>query len=240
MLSINFVAHRGAASDFPENTLAAIRAAVDAGARFVEVDIQLSCDAVPVLFHDRDLMRLCQQQGAIHDYDFAALQSFHVSYEQRFADRFADNPLCSLQQLVAYLQTQPQVFCFVELKRLALQQHGQGKVLQTVLPLLDSIQHRCALISYDVDVIRRIKKQSGFQTGVVVDDWVETAGLSDIQPDWWFCDQRGLPAGDLSAIQQLVVFEVADEHMARQLVAQGVSYLETFKVIDLLRLFAHQ
>lgn len=45
------VAHRGYAWKHPENTLEAFQAAVDAGAKWVEVDVQLR-DGIPVLAHD--------------------------------------------------------------------------------------------------------------------------------------------------------------------------------------------
>lgn len=51
------VAHRGASDVAPENTLAAVVAAVAAGADLVEVDVQRSRDGVPVLFHDTTLVR---------------------------------------------------------------------------------------------------------------------------------------------------------------------------------------
>jgi glycerophosphoryl diester phosphodiesterase len=52
------IAHRGASSHAPENTLAAFRAAIDAGADGVEFDVQLTKDGVPVVFHDYDLRRI--------------------------------------------------------------------------------------------------------------------------------------------------------------------------------------
>lgn len=51
------VAHRGASSHAPENTLAAIKLALDAGADGVEFDVRLSKDGVPVLIHDETLRR---------------------------------------------------------------------------------------------------------------------------------------------------------------------------------------
>jgi glycerophosphoryl diester phosphodiesterase len=51
------VAHRGASSVAPENTLAAIRSAVDSGADLVEVDVQRSRDGALVLMHDTSLVR---------------------------------------------------------------------------------------------------------------------------------------------------------------------------------------
>ena len=51
------IAHRGDSSSAPENTLAALRAAVIAGADYAEVDVRLSSDGVAVLMHDEDLSR---------------------------------------------------------------------------------------------------------------------------------------------------------------------------------------
>jgi glycerophosphoryl diester phosphodiesterase len=48
------VAHRGFPQSHPENTIAAMQAAVDAGAKWLEVDVQLR-DGKPVLAHDPDL-----------------------------------------------------------------------------------------------------------------------------------------------------------------------------------------
>lgn len=59
------VAHRGASDIAPENTLAAIRAAVHVGADAVEIDVQRTRDGVPVLFHDENLARTTDM--AAHD-----------------------------------------------------------------------------------------------------------------------------------------------------------------------------
>ncbi|MFF0943735.1 glycerophosphodiester phosphodiesterase family protein [Kocuria sp. CPCC 205300] len=46
------IGHRGAAGTAPENTVAAFKDARAAGADYLEVDVQLSADGVPFLFHD--------------------------------------------------------------------------------------------------------------------------------------------------------------------------------------------
>lgn len=51
------VAHRGARYVAPENTLASLKAAIDRGVDFVEVDVQRSKDGRLVLIHDNDLVR---------------------------------------------------------------------------------------------------------------------------------------------------------------------------------------
>lgn len=51
-------AHRGAAVEFTENSMAAFRRAYELGFRFLETDIQASRDGTAWVFHDDDLTRL--------------------------------------------------------------------------------------------------------------------------------------------------------------------------------------
>ncbi len=56
-------AHRGSRSLAPENTLAAARVALAAGARMWEIDLRMSRDAELVLLHDPDLKRTSDAQS---------------------------------------------------------------------------------------------------------------------------------------------------------------------------------
>lgn len=74
-------AHRGLFdndSDAPENSLNAIRKAVEAGYG-IEFDIQLSKDDVPVIFHDASLKRMCGVDGKIWDYTLEELQKMKLA-----------------------------------------------------------------------------------------------------------------------------------------------------------------
>ena len=73
-------AHRGYHDGnvaIPENSLASFRAAIDAGYG-IELDIQLSADKVPMVFHDADLDRICGVEGKIWDYTCAQLQQMKL------------------------------------------------------------------------------------------------------------------------------------------------------------------
>lgn len=73
-------AHRGLFdnhSDAPENSLAAFRKAVEAGYG-IELDVQLSRDRVPVVFHDADLKRMCGVEGKVWDYTLSQLQQMKL------------------------------------------------------------------------------------------------------------------------------------------------------------------
>jgi glycerophosphoryl diester phosphodiesterase len=61
------VAHRGASSTMPENTLASFDEAVRLGARIVEFDVRLSRDGVAVVMHDPRVERTTAGTGAVHE-----------------------------------------------------------------------------------------------------------------------------------------------------------------------------
>ena len=73
-------AHRGYFdndSAAPENSMAAFRAAIDAGYG-IELDVQMSADGVPMVFHDGDLERMCGVSGKIWEYTCAELQQMRL------------------------------------------------------------------------------------------------------------------------------------------------------------------
>jgi glycerophosphoryl diester phosphodiesterase len=60
------IAHRGYSARFPENTLAAFKAAIDAGAHMIELDVTLSKDCQLVVIHDDTVNRTTDGSGAVN------------------------------------------------------------------------------------------------------------------------------------------------------------------------------
>jgi glycerophosphoryl diester phosphodiesterase len=60
-------AHRGGASDVPENTMLAFEYAINLGYRYLETDVQVTADGVLVAFHDDDLLRTTGKPGKISE-----------------------------------------------------------------------------------------------------------------------------------------------------------------------------
>lgn len=70
------LAHRGARSLAPENTLAAFQKAFELGADGFECDVFLSKDGVPVIIHDETLDRTTHGHGFVWDYEAQTLRVF--------------------------------------------------------------------------------------------------------------------------------------------------------------------
>jgi glycerophosphoryl diester phosphodiesterase len=75
------LAHRGSRVLWPENTMYAFERAVeDLGYHYLEIDVRLTADRVPVVFHDATLERTTSGSGKIVDYTLADLQTIDAAY----------------------------------------------------------------------------------------------------------------------------------------------------------------
>src|SRR5713226_1325603 len=77
--SVQRIAHRGGSLLAPENTLAAFRNALTLPVDTIEMDVQMSRDGYPIVFHDNTVERLTNGEGNILDLDFAYLRSLNVA-----------------------------------------------------------------------------------------------------------------------------------------------------------------
>lgn len=242
MLKPVFIAHRGYASAYPENTLIALDAARQAGASFVEVDIQLSADHIPVLFHDRDLQRLSHQAGAIHDYTFSELEKFNVTDSDKFTDKYANNKITTLKIFITYLNSHPELKAFIELKRSMIERFGEKKVLEILLPMFNGLKEQISFISYNQSILKTIHNTTDYATGIVVDEWSDYTQDAGWISEWLFCSAEGLPEenAELEIKPKIAVFEVGNIGLAKHLLAKGISHLETFRIKEMLHAFSNE
>jgi glycerophosphoryl diester phosphodiesterase len=71
-------AHRGSHLDFPENSLAAIRGAIQIGVDFAEIDIRFTKDRHMVLMHDKTINRTTNGKGLVSDFTFEEIRKFRL------------------------------------------------------------------------------------------------------------------------------------------------------------------
>ena len=74
-------AHRGLSGQAPENSLSAFILAAEAGLPWVELDVQLSADGVPMVIHDESVDRCSDGHGRVRDLSLAhRITSYNVCY----------------------------------------------------------------------------------------------------------------------------------------------------------------
>lgn len=74
-----FVAHSWRGSEFPMSSLALTQAAVDTGLQFIDLDVRLSSDGVPVVYHDPNLNQTTGKRGMVRDAPFAELTKMTIT-----------------------------------------------------------------------------------------------------------------------------------------------------------------
>jgi glycerophosphoryl diester phosphodiesterase len=100
MRNFEVVAHRGVADGVPENTILAFQRALELGADAVELDVRLSKDRVPVVFHNFYLNEATHASGPVFEYDAVQLQELELrGVREDLADR------CRIPTLRQVLET---------------------------------------------------------------------------------------------------------------------------------------
>ena len=83
-------AHRGLwDKTHPENSLAAFRAATEAGFG-IELDVQLTRDGELVVFHDASLARVTGAEGKVYEKDLAELRALTLGKSEEYIPTFAE------------------------------------------------------------------------------------------------------------------------------------------------------
>ncbi len=155
MGSVLIVGHRGAAGLAPENTLPAFLRAYESGIRSVELDVQLTADAVPAVFHDDRLERLTSARGVLRRLAWAELRGFRV-LPGSFGGAYPDAVIPRLDELARELPSDLELI--VELK--PEPERGEELVRATLEALGEAgALARTRLISFDHALLRRVRRR---------------------------------------------------------------------------------
>ncbi len=99
-------AHRGASGYAPENTLSAIKKALEIGVDRIEVDVQQTSDGVVVCLHDKQLNRTTSGKGKVGKKTLEQLES--VTAFGKFEAEYANEPIPTLEQVFGLLDGKTQ------------------------------------------------------------------------------------------------------------------------------------
>ena len=133
------IAHRGVTRNDQENTLPAYHQAFSDGADGLEIDVRLSKDKKPIIFHDEDTSRLFKKSLEIKNTTFFELEALGNN----------ENRIPLLDEVLDFLPQNKE--CFIEIKSDA-----------NTVPFLDKLRiekKNITFLSFDKNVVLALKKR---------------------------------------------------------------------------------
>jgi glycerophosphoryl diester phosphodiesterase len=152
------IAHRGARKEAPENTRSAFLRALTYPVDGIELDVQMSADGVPVLYHDRTLLRVGGGRRRISDLTLEQLHRLNWS-GQSHPDN-AGEPLMTLERLLPMLDRCPRWFIEVKVRQGERENGHAFRLVEKVLTMISpspsgAFQDRLFVLSFDPEVLVR-------------------------------------------------------------------------------------
>ncbi len=150
------IAHRGGALISPENTKAALQKSIKANISYIELDIQLSKDGIPILFHDDTLSRLTE--GMIDEpvtrFKLKELKSIDIG--SWFSSKYHSERILSLEE--AFSIVPPHVGLMIEIKDCAVDHSTFIQAVNTVLKKAKETHEKVVVGSLTPALIKELLK----------------------------------------------------------------------------------
>jgi glycerophosphoryl diester phosphodiesterase len=146
-----FVGHRGASYDAPENTMSSFRLAWSQGVKAIELDIHLTKDGALVVSHDANTKRTTGVDRVIEESTLAELRSLDAGSWK--GAQWAGERLPTLAEVLATIPEDGR--CFIEVKKGA-------EVIPTLAKVIQESGKRpeqLAIISFQLDAVAEAKRE---------------------------------------------------------------------------------
>jgi glycerophosphoryl diester phosphodiesterase len=147
--------HRGNADEFPENTLASFRSAIELGVDVIECDVHLTEDGALAVIHDHLLERTTNGHGLVRDHRMAELKTLDAgSWKDA---RFHGERIPTLEEVLELAHGR--VGVAVEIKNLPLPYPGIERVLATCLERA-GMTDDSVVISFDHRSVKQFRQEA--------------------------------------------------------------------------------
>lgn len=234
------VAHRGYPMRYPENSLVGMRAVLEAGARLVEFDVQVSRDGHPVVAHDHSLRRVAGRWLKVTRTTLAELSAIAAGEHERFGHAFHDVRIPTLSGMLALIDGYPGVKAFVELKQASLTWFGRGAMVDAVTEVMRPARCEWVVLSSDAEAVAMARARGAREIGWVLERWTRAARAEAeaLRPDFLFSAARRVPAGGAPfwpGPWQWAIYGVNDPETALALRGRGARFIETDCLPELAR-----
>ena len=221
------VGHRGAAASAPENTLAGLRRAHQLGVGWVEFDVKLTGDGVPILMHDAVLERTTDGRGAVADTAYADIRQLDAG--AWFGPEFAGERVPSFDEAIDLLLSHG-LAANVEIKPCPGRERETGvAVARRLVERWPSDRPPPLLSSFAEPALEAARAAApdlprGLLVGALPEDWA--ARLERLGCVTFHCSHRHLDAAAVAAVREagypMLAYTVNEAERARTLYSWGV------------------
>jgi len=217
-------AHRGSSAVAPENTMAAVRQAIEDGADWVEIDVQETADGQVVVFHDSDFMRLSGVNLNIWDATMDDLRALDIG--SWFGPEFGAERVPTLADVLDACRGKAGV-------NIELKYYGHDKMLEErVADIVDShdMASQIVVMSLKADAVTKMKSlRPDWQVGLLMS--VSAGNLQNIDADFLavnasFASRRFIQSAH-AINRQVHVWTVNDAPTMSVMIGRGVDRLIT-------------
>lgn len=223
---VAIIAHRGASAAAPENTMAAVLEAIEAGADWVEIDVQETADGEVVVFHDSDFMKLAGVDLKIWDATMDQLRDIDIG--SSFDASFKDERVPTLDEVLSACKGKVGV-------NIELKYYGHDESLeQRVLDIVDArgMSGDVIYMSLKLDAVKKMKRlRPDARVGLLMS--VSAGDLQSLEADFLavnanFVDRRFVQRAH-EVNKDVYVWTVNDAIAMSSMVGRGVDGLITDK-----------
>ena len=226
------IGHRGAARFAPENTLESIHTAHDMGVKWVEFDVKLTKDSVPILMHDDTLDRTTNGAGNVADYTYAQICELEAG--QWFSEGFAGIKIPTLTEALDALLVHD-MGLNLEIKPCPGREVETAEVVADVLTQSWDDLDKILLSSFSYVSLETIKDMApDYARGFLMEsewpeNWKELSEYLDVST--YNIDGRTVTREQVEDLidtqKQILAYTINDPMLARQLRAWGVDSVFT-------------
>lgn len=151
-ISTKIIAHRAGATFAPENTLAALRQAIEDHAYMAEIDIQQLKDGTLIAMHDANFKRTTGVDLNVWNADYESIRRFDAG--SSFSSGFIGEPVPTLEDMLQ--AANGKIHLMLELKASGQEQ----SLVENTLELIKKygMQDQCMIASMDLELLKQVKK----------------------------------------------------------------------------------
>lgn len=216
---VKIMAHRGASKAAPENSLAAVRLAIEAGSDWVEIDVQETADGEVVVIHDSDFMKLARNKTKVWDARLHDLNDIDIGGS--FGPPFANERVPKLSEVLQLCRGKAGVL--IELKYYGHDQNLEQRVVDIVEKY--GMSNEVMVMSLKPEGVRKIKRlRPNWKCGLLLS--ISVGNIQKIEADFLAVNARFATRSLISKLhhanKEIYVWTVDDPVGMSALMNRGV------------------